>query len=157
MSHLLKTTETTIGGKSYTIRLLSVEQARRILPIVQRAVGSLDPDVDVHGRTLIAGFTGLLSPEDMDKLVNVFAPTTTVDMADRAKAPDGTTLPARVLRLDQKTAQDELWGGELELMLEWVDACIDANFGSMIAKTRGVVKALTEAQARATPKAQPTE
>lgn len=148
MSHLLVTHTVTIGGFEYKMTRLNVVKSRQALAIVNKLLGGYEVGADgtvqnVLSPTFLAGITGKLTEQDTTKLVDIFAPHTTVDLLDG----EGNR-PSRVLTLNTPAAQDELWAGQLEYMLEWLDACIAFNFGGIIAKMHAAV-ADAEAKMRA--------
>ncbi len=132
MNATLVTTTVSIGGHDYKIRRLSVAKAREILPIVQKLLGGyeLDGSEDISP-VFLSGLAGALSEAEQTKLVDAFGPATTVDMGDN-----------RELTLKTPAAHDELWAGQLELMIEWLDAAIKFNFAGVIAKTHAVASSV---------------
>lgn len=146
MSALLITKVVTIGGLAYTLRRLNVAKSREALAIVQKLLGGFeigDGPSEVSP-VFMAGLAGALSEAELSKLVDLFGPATTVDMNDGA----GNT-PSRELTLSKAPAQDELWSGQLELMIDWLDESIKFNFAGVIAKTHAVVQAANKARAAA--------
>lgn len=126
---VLQTETVTIDGNLYTIRMLDVVKGRAVLARLQRFLGLYAADAktdDVGGAALIGLLAGALGGDDLEFLIQTFGPTTTVDVGG-----------GRVLSLggkDNTAAQTELFAGRYEALLEWIDACIKANFAGVIAK-----------------------
>lgn len=143
MSHLLITHTATIGGRDYKMTRLNVAKARQALAIVQKLLGMYEVSEDgavtnTVSPVFMAGISGKLTEAELSKLVELFGPTTTVDFQD-----GDDRRPSRVLPLSSVPAQDELWSGRLEDMLDWVDACIAFNFAGVIAKMHAAVEQAT--------------
>jgi hypothetical protein len=143
MSQFLTCESRTIGGKEYQIRVLSVgEGARKIYHRLLSIVGDkenlagLDP-------VFTAIMAGALSEEDTDALVKTFAPTTTVDMGGD---------PQRTVSLKDPKVQDEIFSANLEEMFEWLSACVEVNFGGVIAKMRGALSSFGDKAQTSQPK-----
>jgi len=140
---LLRTETYPIGGREYTVRVLPSAQARKAFGRVQKML-MVDEEGCVKtglGVTMMAVMLGQVSDEDVEALVQLFAPNTSVDMGEN-----------RVVQLKDPKVQDELWAGGLEDMYAWLDACIDVNFAGVLEKTRGALKVIAGLSA---PKAEP--
>lgn len=130
MAHLRRTDSTDIDGKTFKVKALTFEDARKAYAIIQRALPVLAvEDLDEEGGILFACLTGHLSKEDIDVLCEVFANETTVDFNDPV---DGKS--SRVLKLSLKDVQDEVFSGQLELMYDWLAFCVDLNFKGTLGK-----------------------
>lgn len=139
MSHLLITHTVTIGGYEYKLTRLNVAKSRQALAIVQKLLGMYEVDdsgtvTNAASPVFLAGISGKLTEQELTKLVDLFGPATTVDLQD-----GDDRRPSRVLTLSTAAAQDELWAGRLENMLDWVDASIAFNFAGVIAKMHAAV------------------
>lgn len=154
MSGILAAANKEIGGKDYTVRMLSVREARMVYARVQRYLLAWgDEDAKALGPIMMAGLGGLVSEQDLEYLCEVFGKETTVSFEGRElhlkveKTKDGTRSPA----------QDELFAGAFEDLLAWLDFAIEANFKGVIEKLRGVHElADSKRSDSSTPKAKPT-
>lgn len=128
-----------IGGREYLIRQLTVAETRKIMPIIQRLIPIIVDDEATQdlGAALTLVFANALSEEDLNKLIAAFMPTTQVVMTDGGPAP-------------LSASQDAVWQGQIEVMYEWVDTCIQYNFKSLLGKSKAAVKkAVARAEAAA--------
>ncbi len=134
---LLAIEEKVIGGRTFRIRALSYSEGKRALPLVQRYFHQIgDPALREIGLLMLASMQGALKEEDVDKLVAIFGPTTTVDFGDG-------TEPS----LKDVQNQNRVFAGAYEDVYAWLDACIEVNFGGLIEKTNAAVQKLAEAAA----------
>lgn len=130
MAHLRRTDSTDIDGKTFKVKALTFEDARKAYSIIQRALPVLAvEDFDEEGGILFACLTGHLTKEDIDVLCEVFAKETMVDFNDPT---EGKT--SRVLKLSLPEVQDEVFSGALELMYDWLAFCVDLNFKGTLGK-----------------------
>ena len=131
-----------ISGRTYTIRVLPLASARKLYHRVQ-ALLAMSADENVQnsgaGAVMFAVLTKNITDADIDDMVQLFGPCTTVDFMD-----------GRVLSLggrDGVAAQDELFAGAIEDFYAWLDACVEVNFKGALAKLRGATAKLTKAVA----------
>lgn len=128
-----------INGLEYKLRPLTVLAARPIIPILQRCLGAMElTQGSLKNFLFTAGLGGMLTEQDLDLMVKAFGPSTTVTV------PSADGKGDRTLVLDKPGVQDELFGGQLEFMYEWLEACIDFNFAGALAKMYAVVAATVE-------------
>lgn len=152
MSGILASEDREIGGNIYTVRMLSVREARTVYARVQRYLFAWgDDDAKALGPIMMAGLGGLVQEADLDYLCDVFGKETSVQVGDRVihlkvdKTPAGSKSPG----------QDELFAGNFEHLLEWLDFAIEANFKGVIAKLKGAQELVASKGSPSAPKAQP--
>jgi hypothetical protein len=137
MSQLLRTEAVDIGGKTFTIKILPFKESRKLAPIVQRAMGSFDPELGEQASLLLAGILGQITDADIDAMVKAFGASTTVDFQD------GTDEnPSRVLVLSRDEALNEVFTGCIEDMYVWLDACVKMHFEGLISKAQAAISAV---------------
>jgi hypothetical protein len=131
MSALLKTHETTIGGKKFILRLLNVAEGRKVLSKMQTFLPFWTSDDVKNGMGPIAaiGLGGGLSQELLDDLCEAFGKVSQVVFEDD-----------RQLALSDPKNQNEAFAGAYEDMLQWLDESIQYNYGGFLEKLKGVLR-----------------
>lgn len=121
--------ERTIDGRMFEIRPLNVEKGRKVFARSQKLLMLLAEEDKSLGIDPVAFsvMAGALSEEDLAFLCDQFAPTCTVHFSED-----------RVLGLSK--CMDEVFAGQIDVMFEWLVACLDVNFGGYLAKMRCAVK-----------------
>lgn len=127
-----KITKKEIGGRTFTLSSLRFDHARevyaKIAPMLQ-AYGNEQMVKTTEALTLfvVAGMGNAISAEDLKFYCEKFGPTTTVDLDANAML-----LLKNKEHMAQAFAEDNFAD-----MFEWLDACVEHNFASVIAKIRG--------------------
>ncbi len=144
MSALLKTQSREIGGRNFQIRLLSFDESRQVYSKLQRLLSANEETLEEAGLGLFmfAGLAGGVSDDDLKLYCQVFGEATTVEMG-----------PTMQLSLKDSAHRTAVFSGQFEDVFEWLDACVDINFGGVIAKMRA---ARVRQQAFLAAKAEPT-
>jgi hypothetical protein len=124
-------TNVEINGLNYKIKPLKTGPAREALAIVQSMLGALEITDGFENIVAVAQTSGVLPSNRLDKLIELFGPTTTVEVPE-----DDENRPPRELLLGKPAHQDELFTGQIEFQYEWLDACIKYNFERVLGKTR---------------------
>jgi hypothetical protein len=144
MSKLLAQQTRTIDGVDFTISTLSLAESRKIFYKIQGLLQLHNLDVEAAGYDpcMLAALTSALKEEDLQACIDAFAPLTSVQEDEL------------VFYLKDKVALDRTFAGRMDLMFEWISACIEVNFKGVIEKMRAAAKRDQEAKAAAREKAQ---
>jgi len=150
MTRVFACEDRVIGGKTFKITVLSLAEARKafylVQPIIQ--VTGLDEDDSAGlgslGGPLMAAMTRGLSEQALQECIALFGPTTRVVMSDE-----------REVVLKDPTAQEELFAGQLELLFDWIAACVEINFAGVLAKTQAAAKKMRASAVAAAAKPAP--
>jgi hypothetical protein len=123
-----------IGGRRYQIRSLAFADQRKVYSRMQRVMmaygDELLKDANV-GLFMFAGMAGLLTDEDMTFYCDTFGKVTDVDMGD-----------GRQLVLSNDVNRTLVFSGSFADLFEWLDACVEVNFSSVMSKLSGARKSL---------------
>lgn len=146
MKQLKRTSVVDIDGKTFTIQALSFEESLELLPVVHKVMTVYNTELNQEGLFIYAVVQGILDAAEIDKIIKVMAKKTTVDMNDGTEVVVDEELvvrPGRTLLMrndaERSKALNEVFGGQLELMFPWLDACFELNFKGTMGKMRGAV------------------
>lgn len=133
MASLIDSTVFKIPGVAeIDVFLLRLDKARRaralIHPILLRVDAELAGEV---GRMAYASLTGLLDAKTEEDLMVLFFETAQVRFAD-----------GRMSSLVKVDAQNELFAGNTDRLMSYLDFCVEANFADQLAKLTSVTAAL---------------
>lgn len=136
MNQLLQTTAVRIGEYDFQIGKLAFEDARPAYVRLQKLLSADDKILaevaqDGVGLFMFAGFGGLIDDEDLKYYTELFGKVTTVAVSAQ-----------QTVFLKDKAARDLLFGGQIEIFFEWLDACVEVNFAGARAKLGAVGKRL---------------
>lgn len=155
-----------IEGRTFSITALSFEDTLELLPIAHKVMTVYDTELNQEGGIfLFAVLQGVLESSDLSKLVQVFAKTTLIEEPS-TEGPDGELKPGRtfVMRTEQERtrALNTVFGGQLEAMFPWLDACFELNFAGTMGKMRGALGHMAKliesrVASKAAPKQDPSE
>jgi len=146
---LLKNETRKIGDYTYTIQVLPLAESRAVYAKVKKvlALKAEPPTKDLGslstalGATMCTHMVEQMSEADLDAVVKALSGTTRVDFGDGREL----SLGGR----DGALTQSECFCGALELMFEWIDACLEVNFSGVLEKMRGASAKLAEGAAEA--------
>lgn len=153
---LAKGIETTIGGRSFEITVLTVEESRTAWVKLQPWLVGIMTSEDLAkegfnvGGVAMAGVTGGLSEETLKYFVDLFAARTSFTTTGENGA-----VSKRWLK--EKGVIDNVFAGAFDEMLEWIDICILMNFGKQIAKQGAALEARAEKLRGTAAKAEPKD
>ncbi len=140
-NNLTQTHTVYIDGKEFTIGLLPLGEARKVYSRVGKLFmlygENLEQDTGGLSPLLFAGMAEQVSDADLEFLTQVFSAVTTVKVDSKTLVFAGSTGAA---------ARDAVFAGQLDVMLEWLDACIRANFGGVISKMQGALQKKLDAK-----------
>lgn len=134
----LKSETVFIGGKEFSIGVLPLQDARKVYSRCSRILAlfsdTAQKDTGGLGAIMSASMAGALPDEDLAFLIQTFGPVSTVRVGE--KTFNLGTGPA---------AQDIVFDGKFEDLLEWLDVCFKINFGGVIAKLQGALQSRLDA------------
>jgi hypothetical protein len=123
-----------LDGKIFNITKLNVVEGRKVYHRAQKLLVFLTDTSKTQGLDPIAfaSMAGILSEADLDALVDAFAAKTSVELdGERTKPLAG-----------KNGCMDEVFAGRIELMFEWLIACLELNFGGYLAKMRSALETI---------------
>lgn len=128
-----------IGGRIYTVRALAFSEARKAYSKLQRLLAANEEVLAEAGVGLFmfAGLAGAIDDEELKFYIDIFGPTTEAAMS-----------PVITLNLGAEDRRNVVFAGRFEDVFEWLDFCVEHNFSAVIAKLRGVRRALEARQAQ---------
>jgi hypothetical protein len=138
-----ETVQTTIGDTTYHITKLGTKDSRRIGRRLARIFG-----VSAEAEQKAAKFFEVLSDDEFDFLCDTFAKVTMISPAD-SPLNAATGAPEKMWALTAK--MDDHFSGHLGLMMQWLKACVEANFGNFLEELGPELKAYMEALATPEP------
>lgn len=140
----LETKNIEIGGRAFTVRVLSFRESRVVYARLGKLL-ALFGDDELKGAGVgpfvWASLGEGLTDADIEFYCKQFGAQTDVDLGD-----------GRVVTLNSEAHLTAVFSGALDEMFEWLDFCVEANFGRLIEKMHGAVAKVAEKRA---PKAQP--
>lgn len=134
--------ETQIEGYTFSMRLLSVADARKALAALGQAVRVFAMEDEAgFGAATLATVVGLLDEGRLETLMKLFAARTEVRFEE-----DGEE---RVLVFaDRKLGEaymDRVFAGRIDLLMQWVSWGVDINFRTLLEKLNAADKAAAKA------------
>lgn len=142
MSALLETKNFVIGGRNFAIRVLPFVKSREVYSKLQTIISVNEEALDTTGLGLFmfSGLAGLIKDEDLKFYIETFGSTTMVELDEQ-----------RRVDLSDDAKRGLAFSGRFEDTFEWLDACVEVNYGGVIAKLRA---ARRDMQARLAAKAE---
>jgi hypothetical protein len=134
-----------IGGRNYAISVLPFAKSREVYSKLQSIISVNEETLNEAGVGLfmLAGLAGHMPDEDLKFYITAFGPTTTVEIDAQRRFDLGDDIKRGIVFADR-----------FEELFEWLDACVEVNFGGVIAKQRAARSAM---QARRAAKAEADE
>ncbi len=114
----------TIGDSNYYIAQLGVKEARRIGRRLAKVFA-----VSAEAELKAEKFFEVLTDEEFDFLCDTFAKSTTVSPADSPIMAQ-TGQPEKMWPLMGR--MDAQFSGHLGLLMQWLKACVEVNFGNFL-------------------------
>ncbi len=138
-----ETVQKTIGDTVYHITKLGTKDARRVGRRLARVFGV---SAEADGR-MVEKFFEILTDEEFDFLCDTFAKTTMISPVDSPLVP-ATGQPQQMWALTAKI--EDQFSGHLGLMMHWLKACVEVNFGNFLEELgpelQGLLVTLTDAK-----------
>jgi hypothetical protein len=163
---LSKGTAFQVGDLECEITVLSVVESRsawvRLMPWIRgmmMAEGLEKDEGSELGAVAMASIAGALNEDTITALIDLFAKKTSYEQVERADSGN-QVVTKRVLA--EKGVMDAVFAGNFESLIEWLDTCIQLNFGALISKLHGALvenasrKAPVTSDSDPAPKAKPT-
>lgn len=164
---LSKGTAFKVGDLDCEVTVLSVMESRsawvKLMPWIRgmmMAEGLEQEEGASLGAVAMASIAGALNEETLNALVELFAKRTTYEQIETAQS--GNQVVQKHF-LSEKGVMDNVFAGNFEHLIEWLDLCIQLNFGALIAKLHGALaenasrKDPVTSDSDRAPKAKPTQ
>lgn len=138
---LLRTETKTINGNEYSVRVLPLRDARLVYARIQRILSVFGEDAITESDMspfMLAGMSGAITAEDLEFYTDKFGPLTNVTLEDGRVITLTVTKGPKGERLE--TNLEEVFAGQMDVMLEWLDFCVQVNFKSIIEKLAAALK-----------------
>ncbi len=129
----LESQQKVIGGRVFTVGVLSFAQSRKVFGRIQRILVANDEVIQQTGLGLFlfASMAGALTDDDLNACIETFGEVTSVALDDN-----------RVLKLNIETNRNAAFMGRHEDMYEWLDFAVDVSFKALMAKMKGAPERL---------------
>jgi hypothetical protein len=134
----LKHETKTIGENQYTVTVLPVVQGREAMVRLQRVlaggIGAITSGDRKDIPAALAGISERLTAGDLEWFCQSFGKVTQVALPPTDDAPNGRTLV-----LVGNPEQTAVFAGNYLEMFEWLEFCIELNFGSLLEKIKAAL------------------
>lgn len=140
-----------IAGKDLEITVLNVEEAREGWVKLQPWMNGImmAEDLKLDDKLVLAGIRGGLTDEALKHFMSVFGKRTSYVVTETAVS--GTEVESKRF-LSEKGQLDACFAGEWEAVMDWLEVCVQLNFGKQILKQHASLakrQAAIEAKAEA--------
>lgn len=134
MSNIMQIESREIGDKTFQIRLLPFSDGRKAYSKLQKLLSAHGDEVLTQagiGLFMFAGLAGAVSDDDLAFFCDVFGKSTEVNLGGN-----------KTLTLSNEANRTIVFAGAYDNLFEWLDACVEINFASVMGKLSAARKQL---------------